>query len=288
MGNSVRAFFATLNRHRRFIFTTLGVSGLLDLIKEYFRGRLVNWAVSALGSFGRWLFADNFALLSCFTVIVVICVVILSLAEIHSKPKGSLIYFRRDDPEPIDASSMKWIAAVGCVVALLVGVGAYNYIRSFRADVYRNQGLSIIRFDSINSILIYNRLPESVFVIDILSSSAYGSQSLGLGIEIKPKREANQALGSKEEDLVSIHTMGKTWDEHYRNAFAKYSKCLKMVVFSETDQDFTQMSDFYFSHGELLQFTPGTGVIHYRIGQDDVTYTQTIPIVIIAMVNLKC
>jgi len=69
---------AIAKKPRKILRWVLGVS-VLEAIREYYRGKLMEWTIDTLGSFGKWLIFDPFALMTLATAVgmlYLLCVVI--------------------------------------------------------------------------------------------------------------------------------------------------------------------------------------------------------------------
>jgi hypothetical protein len=63
---------AVLQRHWKKILGAIGVSAAGDILKEYGRGKAMDWVIDRLGLFGTWLIVDKFSLLSLCAVMSVL------------------------------------------------------------------------------------------------------------------------------------------------------------------------------------------------------------------------
>lgn len=130
-----RSLFARLLRNRNILLGILGVTGIADLIKEYLRGRLMEWFVSHLGTFGHWLVADSFAFLSMATAICLVVLVLLAVRDSRAQYRGSLIYVPASIHDQHRNRDRRWLLYLITVpvVVLMIVVGVYRYIISLRA-----------------------------------------------------------------------------------------------------------------------------------------------------------
>lgn len=118
---------ATLHKHWKRLLGFIGISGALDLVKEYLRGKVMDWAISHLGGFGHWLFADTFAFLSIATSIAVLAIV--GTAVLGGKPN---ITPTSQTPR-LSGNALGWkipLTSCGVVLAALIFIGAYKYVLS--------------------------------------------------------------------------------------------------------------------------------------------------------------
>src|SRR5437899_3352375 len=58
-----------IQRTGKQLLLLLGVTALADIVKEFFRAKLMDWAVSNFGGIGRWIIANPFALLTFGTIL---------------------------------------------------------------------------------------------------------------------------------------------------------------------------------------------------------------------------
>jgi hypothetical protein len=110
----------------------IGLPGIGDLLREYLRGRAMDWAVSKLaklGWFGDWLTANPVALTSIGVVIALVTLTAMVSVE-SGRERPSPIYEHRDKPFMKPPASRNWLLGFIAVMAMIVCVlifGIYKY-----------------------------------------------------------------------------------------------------------------------------------------------------------------
>jgi hypothetical protein len=122
-----------IQRHYKRLLALLGISSLFELVQEHFRIKMMEWAVSHLGSVGRWLMASPFSILTI--VVAGILVVLLRVVILQSVPAESPVVDHAGRRIVRARFTRSWI--LGCAVVILlvafaIAYGGYSYSRRTR------------------------------------------------------------------------------------------------------------------------------------------------------------
>jgi hypothetical protein len=112
-----------LRRHWKAVLWIIGAPSVLDIIKEWGRGRIVEWLVAHLGSLGRWL-AENpvaFFTVGLFSGMLFLAI---SVVRIELNPPASVIVDANHRPY---ISPPRFIEAVFIVSVIIVFLGLAVY-----------------------------------------------------------------------------------------------------------------------------------------------------------------
>jgi hypothetical protein len=139
------------------IFSVLGVSGLVDLIREYARAKMMDSIYEQLGGFGQWLLSYKLAL---FTLGLIGVLVVIGFAAFQESRKSydSLILDAAGNPYTIQRIAPIWsfgLAAIAMSCIALVSYGAYTFYRSQNFLEKYPLGYIIFDVDNRNSVFPY-------------------------------------------------------------------------------------------------------------------------------------
>jgi hypothetical protein len=154
--------------------------------------------------------------------------------------------------------------------------------------------LQITALNSTQDMSIANNGPLSVYVMDIFISVSEPteSKSVQLGFDIGPGKIHEYKFQPDPTDIQhfkAIKDLAKTWKEHYQRADELYRACgMELAYFSQADTRFQQITSHYYQQGRSLIYTDASSVIRYRVAGFPDTKSQTVPIVVIAVVDQKC
>jgi hypothetical protein len=117
-----------LRRHWKAVLWIIGAPSVIDIIKEWGRGRVVEWLVAHLGPLGRWLAENPFAF---FTLGLFSAMLFLAISVVHTElnPPASVIVDvnRRPYVSPPRIIETLFIVAVMGVFWGLTVYGALKY-----------------------------------------------------------------------------------------------------------------------------------------------------------------
>jgi hypothetical protein len=127
MGSGPRKFSNTVvevtKRFRKAIFAIFGVGTALDLFREFFRGKIMDWLASHLGLFGIWLAANPISFVAIGATTVIALIIIAFIHE-EIRPSSSTIVDINDRPFARKKRS-KWLT--GVVIGGLLSIGIVWY-----------------------------------------------------------------------------------------------------------------------------------------------------------------
>lgn len=118
---------ASAKKYRLFLLSIIGVPTVADLIKEHYRGKLMDWGEEYLGSFGRWLFADTFSILTLVLAAALLFVAVVVLAESIG---GKDLPILEDEQNYFKSAPHRFglsVVVVMLVCIACVAYGAYRY-----------------------------------------------------------------------------------------------------------------------------------------------------------------
>jgi hypothetical protein len=128
--NSIWASISGAFRHnKKYLLLAVGVPSLGDLLKEYGRGKAMDWLLSKTGPFSDFLRADPFAFTQIGLVLALIVVTVKVVGQ-SRKEIPSTIYEHRDKPFMKPPASDNWIVGFMLLMAAFIGVvcfGGYRY-----------------------------------------------------------------------------------------------------------------------------------------------------------------
>lgn len=125
--HALQATMGLLQRHYGKFLGFLGVGAGIDLVKEYARGKVMDWALSNLGSFGTWLFADTFSVLSLFAIMsVVFCAAVFTYYDVNEH-HSILVETERFVPPRFIPKSRRIALCVLAVIVVAMVFGWYKY-----------------------------------------------------------------------------------------------------------------------------------------------------------------
>jgi hypothetical protein len=279
---------AAVRLHWKRLLILLGVPTLLDIFKEYFRGRLMDWVVLHLGPVGAWLLLNPWAFLTLATLTAI---VYLSLGVIvHSGRKLSAIVDHRQRAISRPVASARWRIGFGVVnllVIVAIGHGAYKY------SELSAHAVSIVRFFSTDIIVLSNETTEPVYVaefdVGFETPSASHELQTRIGVEIPP-------LGSYSHDLKegnlfhleSLPSLGANWNTHYARAGALYRNCLEIVYALPSDATLGKARGFYEAHGEKFWSQNVIGILHYKPRHDVEIREERFAVTAVLMKRANC
>jgi hypothetical protein len=114
---------SVIKRFRKTILWIVGTPVSLDLLKEFFRGKMMDWLASHLGVVGLWLCHNP---VSFLTIGVVTALVFIIAAVIHEEVKHSDSTIVDTNARPFNRQRRsKW--AVGVVLVALLAIGLIIY-----------------------------------------------------------------------------------------------------------------------------------------------------------------
>jgi hypothetical protein len=131
MGVSSAPVMDSLRRHWKKFLAVLGVSGALDILKDYFRGKLMDWAASKLGPFGRWLMENPAGLFTLAVALLLAFILAVTIRESSSPPRKSHILDHEEKPFARQLSKRP-VAITACVIFLVIVIvvyGTWTYYR---------------------------------------------------------------------------------------------------------------------------------------------------------------
>lgn len=118
---------ATVRKNWVRLLFLFGISGLADLIKEYVRGKVMEWAVSRVGAAATWFFGDPF---SFMTLTAIVALVVLAVMVAREVPTQSPIL--RDEQTYYPAANIskgqkRTFYIFVSLVVFLMAFGLYKY-----------------------------------------------------------------------------------------------------------------------------------------------------------------
>lgn len=112
---------------KRKLIGLLGGAAILDLVKEYLRGKFMDWLVSNLGFVGRYIFADVFSLFTFVVAVLLLALIVLIAKEGLTEPHLSSILDASGRQFEMSRRDVAGLAITASVCLALVGFGAYTY-----------------------------------------------------------------------------------------------------------------------------------------------------------------
>jgi hypothetical protein len=125
----VRRSVLVLRKQWKRLLWCLGAPSLLDILKEFVRGKLVDQTYIHLGSIERWLLAYPLAFFTLGLSPVIATIVGATIKE-SRKPEDSEIFNEQGIPYERQPVSPKWtrgLALVGIACVSIISYGTYRY-----------------------------------------------------------------------------------------------------------------------------------------------------------------
>lgn len=124
----MRSLILAAKRHWKRILKFLGVAGLIDLLKEFVRAKIMDWAYQRLGGFGQWMLDYPIAVLSLGIVAVLLALVVVAVKESRAKEFSHVLDIT-ERPYEMARLSRTWSACFSIAVfafAMATAYGTYN------------------------------------------------------------------------------------------------------------------------------------------------------------------
>lgn len=155
-----------LRKHWRVLLALLGASSSLDLLKNWVRGKIMDWVLSNLGKSGEWIFLDPWSILTVTTICVVIVMGLKVL--VHSgKLITSTILDHQQKELRYHRASIRWQATFGSLAVIVVALMAYG--------LYRYQMRPSLPGVSVHSVLaLHNQHPSRRQIVFEFGDAAHG------------------------------------------------------------------------------------------------------------------
>jgi hypothetical protein len=145
LGARVASIVRTLWRK---FFGIIGVSGFLDLVREFARGKAMEWIYQNLGSVGVWIASYKLAGFTIGIITVILWLIVSVVKE--TRARESTILDSGGKPYQIRTLSKAWArsaVAVSCVFVVLLVYGAYRFYRITPQVLLEKYPLGYVIFD---------------------------------------------------------------------------------------------------------------------------------------------
>ena len=127
---------SVLRKHWATFLSLVGVTGIGDLIREYFRTKVEDYAVSKLGWFGDLLVANPVTLTEIGIVLALVLLTVMVASE-SSKELPSAIYQDAHRPFMKPPTSKRWLASFISAMTIIIAVVCFGTYRHW-VHTYRS------------------------------------------------------------------------------------------------------------------------------------------------------
>jgi hypothetical protein len=137
-----------VQKNWRRIFGFIGVQGLFDLVREFVRGKAMEWIYQNLGSVGIWMASYKLAGLT-IGIIIVILWLIASVIK-ATRERESIILDPTGKPYQIRTAPKAWARSavvVSCALVIFLVYGTYRFYRVTPQILLEKYPLGYVVFD---------------------------------------------------------------------------------------------------------------------------------------------
>ena len=130
----MRQLVLLLRKDWKRLLLFIGASSLLDIVKEFVRGKVMDQAYEHLGGLGQWLKAYPVAFFT-LALAVVILIIVVGVIKESRVTESSAIYDERGVPYQKQPITRAWIRGFTIAAAVCVGIIAYGTYRYYQISV---------------------------------------------------------------------------------------------------------------------------------------------------------